>query len=124
MTVKELVEKLRLTVYNMANECNAEGVWCGDLLSHVMVNAPEKCAWITVMTNVNVAAVAKLRAERIKQQRPLTKTARVLLIIGSVTFTLSIIVSFWEPLYGLSLVFRLTWFVLLAIVALKHFPWK
>lgn len=61
MTVKEIAEKLRLTVYNMANECNAEGVWCGDLLSHVMVNAPEKCAWITVMTNVNVAAVAKLR---------------------------------------------------------------
>ncbi len=70
------------------------------------------------------AAVAKLRTERIMQQRPLTKTAWVLLIIGSVTFTLSIIVSFWEPLYGLSLVFRLTWFVLLAIVALKHFPWK
>lgn len=33
-------------------------VYCGDLLSGVMAGAPEDCAWVTVMGNVNAAAVA------------------------------------------------------------------
>jgi hypothetical protein len=35
-------------------------VYCGDLLSHVMGSAPEGSAWVTVMNNVNVIAVASL----------------------------------------------------------------
>lgn len=36
----------------------AASVYCGDLLSGVMAGAPEDCAWVTVMGNVNAAAVA------------------------------------------------------------------
>jgi hypothetical protein len=35
-------------------------VYCGDLLSHVMGSAPEGAAWVTVMNNINVIAVASL----------------------------------------------------------------
>jgi hypothetical protein len=39
-------------------EINA--VYCCDLLSAVMGGAPEGCAWITIMNNINVIAVASL----------------------------------------------------------------
>ena len=35
-------------------------VYCCDLLSAAMGNAPAGCAWVTVMGNVNVVAVAAL----------------------------------------------------------------
>jgi hypothetical protein len=35
-------------------------VYCGDLLSHVMGSAPAGAAWVTVMSNINVVAVASL----------------------------------------------------------------
>ena len=35
-----------------------ETVYCGDLLSNVMLKAPEDCAWVTVIGNINAAAVA------------------------------------------------------------------
>ncbi|MCM1054644.1 MAG: hypothetical protein NC394_03890 [Bacteroides sp.] len=35
-----------------------KAVYCGDLLSRVMLKAPDGCAWVTVMGNVNAAAVA------------------------------------------------------------------
>lgn len=38
----------------------AAGGYCGDFLSFVMQRAPENSVWFTVMTNVNVAAVASL----------------------------------------------------------------
>ena len=37
-----------------------EGAYIGDLLSWVMGRAEENCAWITIMSNVNVVAVASL----------------------------------------------------------------
>jgi hypothetical protein len=37
-----------------------ESVYCGDLLSLVMSRAPSDTAWVTVMGNVNAAAVASL----------------------------------------------------------------
>ena len=37
-----------------------EGGYCGDLLSWVMGRAPAGGAWLTIMSNVNVAAVAAL----------------------------------------------------------------
>lgn len=36
------------------------GVFCCDLLSVAMARAPEGSAWVTVMTNANVVAVASL----------------------------------------------------------------
>lgn len=46
------------------NSGNAEreikGGYAGDFLSFVMGRAPSDCAWFTVMTNVNVCAVATL----------------------------------------------------------------
>ena len=38
----------------------AGGVYCCDLLSIVMGRAPADCLWVTVMGNVNAAAVATL----------------------------------------------------------------
>lgn len=35
-----------------------KSVYCGDLLSSVMLKAPEDCAWVTVIGNINAAAVS------------------------------------------------------------------
>lgn len=35
-----------------------KSVYCGDLLSSVMLKAPRDCAWVTVMGNINAAAVS------------------------------------------------------------------
>ncbi|MBR4868903.1 MAG: hypothetical protein IKU10_07085 [Clostridia bacterium] len=37
-----------------------EGGYCGDLLSWVMSRAKSGDAWVTIMTNINVVAVASL----------------------------------------------------------------
>jgi hypothetical protein len=37
-----------------------DGAYCGDLLSWVMGRAEPDNAWVTIMPNVNVAAVASL----------------------------------------------------------------
>lgn len=61
MKVSELARKLNAEIVNMPNpDDEVEGGYCGDFLSFVMQRAPENCAWFTVMTNVNVAAVASL----------------------------------------------------------------
>ena len=61
MTVKELADALELKVFNMEEEDREiEGGYCGDLLSWVMGRCPEEVAWITIMSNQNVAAVAVL----------------------------------------------------------------
>lgn len=61
MTVMELSAALGWpTVAGGADKPVACG-WSGDLLSHAMTHVPENAAWITVMTNVNVAAIAVLR---------------------------------------------------------------
>ena len=61
MTVQALAEKLNL-------ECICEGdsgrevtgCYIGDLLSRVMGKAEQGNVWITIMSNVNVAAVASI----------------------------------------------------------------
>ncbi len=60
MTTLELARSLgwKAAVAGEAREIT--GGYCGDLLSWVMGRAPQGSAWITVMTNVNVAAVAAL----------------------------------------------------------------
>ena len=56
-----LAQKLDLEMFNEGTEKDVESGYCGDLLSWVMGKAESGCAWMTVMNNVNVAAVAVLR---------------------------------------------------------------
>lgn len=61
MTVRELSEILDCTIVNMPDpEREVTGGYCGDLLSWVMGRANSGDAWITIMSNVNVIAVAVL----------------------------------------------------------------
>jgi DRTGG domain. len=62
MKISELIKKLNAIVVNLPDGYDREitGGYCGDFLSFVMNRAPEGAAWFTVMTNVNVAAVAAL----------------------------------------------------------------
>ena len=61
MTVAQITETLGLTVFS-APEPDREvtGGYVGDLLSWVMGRARAGEAWITIMSNRNVAAVAQL----------------------------------------------------------------
>ena len=63
MTVKELVEKMNLTVFCGQENLNREikGGYTSDLLSDVMGNAMEGNIWITLQTHKNVMAVASLK---------------------------------------------------------------
>jgi len=46
------------TVCGGVSDKDIRGGYCGDFLSFVMGKAPAGAAWFTVMSNVNVAAVA------------------------------------------------------------------
>ena len=62
MTVETFTKELGFEVLAMpAPDVAVEGVYIGDLLSWVMGKAGEGNIWITIMTNVNVVAVAMLR---------------------------------------------------------------
>ena len=59
MTVKELTQALSLRAFAMPQPDRAvAGGYAGDLLSWVMGRAGQDCAWLTIMSNQNVAAVA------------------------------------------------------------------
>lgn len=61
MNVRDLSEKLELAVFALPEpEREAAGVYIGDLLSWVMGRAQSGQVWITIMSNINVAAVASL----------------------------------------------------------------
>lgn len=61
MTVKELSQKNGLTVFALpVPDAEVTGGYCGDLLSWVMGRIETGCAWITIMSNVNILAVASL----------------------------------------------------------------
>ena len=61
MTVNQLAEKLNLTVHALPDgDREVTGVYIGDLLSWVMGRAGADQAWITIMSNRNVVAVATL----------------------------------------------------------------
>lgn len=61
MRASELLNLSNITAVNLAApEREITGVYCCDLLSLVMGNAPAGCAWVTVMGNVNAVAVASL----------------------------------------------------------------
>ncbi len=61
MTVNELKDKLALNAIVMPN-ANREinGCYIGDLLSWVMGSAQTGDVWITIMSNINIVAVATL----------------------------------------------------------------
>lgn len=84
MTLQELTTNLDLTVFHLAEPERAViGAYCGDLLTWVMANAPADGAWLTIMSNVNVAAVAVLTdvsciilTEGVKPDAPLLARAQ------------------------------------------------
>jgi len=61
LTVKELAQKLSFKELSISDaDREVAGGYCGDLLSWVMGRAKEGDAWITIMSNINVIAVATL----------------------------------------------------------------
>ena len=61
MTVNELQTQCGFdTVCLPDSEREIDGVYIGDLLSWVMGRAQENNVWITIMSNINVIAVASL----------------------------------------------------------------
>lgn len=62
MKVSELIEKLNMTLLTKPDfsDRDVEGCYIGDLLSWVMGKAQSGDAWITIMNNINIVAVASL----------------------------------------------------------------
>lgn len=61
MTVAELIQKLNLEPFAVSDgERKITGGYAGDLLSWVMGRANEGDAWVTIMSNPNIVAVATL----------------------------------------------------------------
>ena len=61
MTVSEMVQKLELISFCMPEgDREITGGYAGDLLSWVMGRATAGDAWVTIMSNVNIVAVATL----------------------------------------------------------------
>ena len=59
MTVRELTEALSLTPFHLAQpDRPVSGGYAGALLSWVLGRAGQDAAWLTIMSNQNVAAVA------------------------------------------------------------------
>ena len=83
MTVSKLAELASLSPVTVTDpDREVVGAYVGDLLSWVMGRAQEGNAWITIMSNVNVIAVASLAdvscvilAEGVKLDEGVEKTA-------------------------------------------------
>ena len=60
MTVHDITSAAHITASYLAGDRPVDRVFCCDLLSVAMARAPEGAAWVTVMTNANVVAVASL----------------------------------------------------------------
>lgn len=62
MTVKELIDASGFALVNAGDglDRSISKPFCCDLLSVAMGRAPESCAWVTVMGNMNTLAVATL----------------------------------------------------------------
>ncbi|MBE6732521.1 MAG: hypothetical protein E7561_00790 [Ruminococcaceae bacterium] len=83
MTVKELIATNKFTALTLPlPNREIEGIYIGDLLSWVMGKAQADNAWITIMSNINVAAVASLTdvacvilAEAVTMEADVLKTA-------------------------------------------------
>ena len=83
MKVKELALQCDFGALTMPDgDRDIDGVYIGDLLSWVMGRAKADNVWITIMSNVNVIAVASLSdvscvvfAEGVKPEDSITETA-------------------------------------------------
>ena len=61
MTVEKLTNLLPVTPLSVTDTSrDIDGVYIGDLLSWVMGRAQQNDAWITIMSNINIIAVAAL----------------------------------------------------------------
>lgn len=60
MTISEMAARLSLTEVSIVDDRDFSGVYIGDLLSWVMGRAQSGNVWITIMSNVNIVAVAAL----------------------------------------------------------------
>lgn len=61
MRISEMAKLLEAEILTLPDpELEVSGCYCGDLLSWVMGRAEENQIWITIMTNLNVVAVASL----------------------------------------------------------------
>ena len=62
MTVQQLIDSGEFQIVNVGENTEREITtpFCCDLLSIAMGHAPEGCAWVTVMGNMNTLAVATL----------------------------------------------------------------
>ena len=61
LKVCDIAEKLSLKPLSLADSSReVTGVYIGDLLSWVMGRAESGDAWITIMSNINIVAVASL----------------------------------------------------------------
>ena len=62
MKVSDLLQNGFTEITMPDGEREIDGVYIGDLLSWVMGRASQDNAWITIMSNINVIAVATLAA--------------------------------------------------------------
>lgn len=59
MTVAQIVDKFGFEALSLPEpEREVTGIYAGDLLSWVMGRAEQGDLWVTIMTNVNIVAVA------------------------------------------------------------------
>ena len=83
MTVRKLMEDLQLKPISCPDpDREIKGCYIGDLLSWVMGRAEADQAWITIMSNLNIVAVASLAdvacvllAEGVELEADVRKTA-------------------------------------------------
>ncbi len=90
MTVKELAQKLELTILTEGDtEKEVTGCYSGDLLSWVMSKAKMGDVWLTVMGNINAVAVAVLTdcaCIILTENAPLDEQAKAKAELQGVTF--------------------------------------
>ena len=60
MNVSEFAKASGYAVFTKGEDRAIQTGYCGDFLSNIIARATDSCAWLTVMNNVNVAAVATL----------------------------------------------------------------
>lgn len=61
MKISELIKTEAFSPVSLPDgDREIKGVYIGDLLSWVMGRASADCAWITIMSNINIVAVATL----------------------------------------------------------------
>lgn len=62
MKLIDIIDSLSLDVITSVSDVDGEvtGVYCGDLLSHVLANAEPGDLWITIQHHANIVAVAQV----------------------------------------------------------------